>query len=583
MNALDAIRGGWILLIFLAAYFWYPSWLLRRSSQANPLLWVAGNWARGVFGITAGISVLSRLRAVDSASVILLLAAVATLRWTLEHRQSTGGRGLHRIAIQLLQRLEGQPLAAVHFPSQPEGGSEGNFGFIRISRGTEWQAATLAAVLLLTCVLAGQHALTELRPDQPAEYTSLLQARQITLGLQNGFSFRIFPSMIAATSLLSGQDEMEVARFLVPATNIFLVLSLGLLIWVCTKTGMAAVAGMYALGAAAFPLASAGNPVAPESTREALWRLLHTSPSELRPTPEFALGLVFVLLGIALLGDWHRNSRDRDVLVDFVCCWVLAGSVSITLAALLALGAAVVLLQPLTGAILLALAFYGIAACPGLLGGSDGASQWLTALPVAAALAGGGAIAMVNFLLVRRAGAEGEAFIALLCVALALTWFPPHRLPARYLEYESAARATQQIAHQLPRETWTVVAPAEQLPETLGSGAHMDLARFVESYREQATRADFHLPAATEHLFIFVEKQPFQIFAQEPQAVSFAVLTDPTYVNYRSPGGRASLEAAALEMCESYRSAHAGMDIFFENQDLRIYHLDERPVAAQAR
>jgi hypothetical protein len=54
-------------------------------------------------------------------------------------------------------------------------------------------------------------------------------------------------------------------------------------------------------------------------------------------------------------------------------------------------------------------------------------------------------------------------------------------------------------------------------------------------------------------LFIYVEKVPFQIFAHEPSFVSFSVFTDITYRNCRSPAGRASLESAAMQLCENYR------------------------------
>jgi hypothetical protein len=50
-------------------------------------------------------------------------------------------------------------------------------------------------------------------------------------------------------------------------------------------------------------------------------------------------------------------------------------------------------------------------------------------------------------------------------------------------------------------------------------------------------------------------------------------LADPTYRNYRSSAGRASLELAALRMCEEYRSAHPADSIFYEDEALRIYRL----------
>ena len=163
---------------------------------------------------------------------------------------------------------------------------------------------------------------------------------------------------------------------------------------------------------------------------------------------------------------------------------------------------------------------------------------------------------------------------ALLCVAV--IWLRPQRLLGQCLEYEAAARATQEIAYKFPRQTWVVAAPVEQLAETFGLGAHEDLAGFVEKYRSQVSSPEFRFQDAREDLFIYVEKRPFQIFSREPETVSFSVLTDPTYRNYRSPGGRASLEAAALQLCETYRQYHSNADVFFENEALRIYHIHQQ-------
>jgi hypothetical protein len=56
----------------------------------------------------------------------------------------------------------------------------------------------------------------------------------------------------------------------------------------------------------------------------------------------------------------------------------------------------------------------------------------------------------------------------------------------------------------------------------------------------------------------------------------FSVLTDITYRNYRSPAGRASLESAAMQLCEDYRRDHSDADIYFEDDSLRIYHIQQQ-------
>jgi len=125
-----------------------------------------------------------------------------------------------------------------------------------------------------------------------------------------------------------------------------------------------------------------------------------------------------------------------------------------------------------------------------------------------------------------------------------------------------------------------VAAPVEQLAETLGLGGHEDLAGFVEKYRSQVSSPEFFFQDAREDLFIYVEKKPFQMFSREPETVSFSVLKDPVYRNYRSPGGRASLEAAAEQLCERYWQYHPNVDVFFENEDPRIYHIHQQQTSA---
>ena len=182
--------------------------------------------------------------------------------------------------------------------------------------------------------------------------------------------------------------------------------------------------------------------------------------------------------------------------------------------------------------------------------------------------------------LVARTGRTTATVLLAACLGVAVIWLRPQRFVGRCLEYEAAARATQEIAYSFPRQTWVVAAPVEQLAETFGLGGHEDLAGFVQNYRSQVSSPRFHFPDARQDLFIYVEKRPFQIFSREPEKVSFSVLSDPTYRNYRSPGGRASLEAAALQLCENYRQHHSNVDVFFENEVLRIYHIHQQQASA---
>jgi len=450
--------------------------------------------------------------------------------------------------------------------------------WLRALEGRELLSACFVVVLGTTIVLRTEHAVRELRFDQPEQYSALLRARELMLNIHPAGRPFVFPSMIAATSLLSGTDPMQVTRFVTPAIGLFVVLATGLLIQVCARGGVACVAAMYCLGAAAFPPASNQTVVA-TSAMEKIESVFSGSPSTIRARPEFALGLLFLLLALVFLADWYRNSRGWDSLLDFTCCLLLTGIISQVLLVVLVIAAGVLLLRPMAGLFAFVMLCYGLAACATLSTGITVPDEISTILPVAAAVLLGCVLALMEAALVANAGRKAETALLVVCLSVAVIWLRPQRLPGRCLEYETAARATQEIASRFPRQTWVVAAPVEQLAETFGLGGHEDLAGFVEKYRSQVSSPEFRFQSAREDLFIYVEKKPFQIFSREPQTVSFSVLTDPTYRNYRSPGGRASLEAAALQLCESYRQYHSNADVFFDNEVLRIYHIHPQPAS----
>jgi hypothetical protein len=448
--------------------------------------------------------------------------------------------------------------------------------WLRVLERKELLVTCFAVVLLTTGILGAEHAFRELRLDQPGQYDVLLHARELILDLGVGGGPLVFPAVIATTSLLSGRDPMQVTRFLSPAVGILTVLAIGLLIRACTRFGVACLAAMYCLGAAAFPPVR-NDPGVAMSLMQKLESVIWVSPASLRATPEFGLGLLFLLLALAVLADWYKNSRRWNSLLDFACCLVLVGLVSRSLLLILVTAAGVLLLQPMIGLVVLVVVCYGLAAYNTIAANPIDPSTTLTVLPIAAAVGVGCLFALTEAVLspLSRRGVEAALLIAGLVVAV--IWFPPRRAPRQCLEYEAAARVTQQIASRFPRQSWVVAAPVEQLAETFGLGAHEDLAGFVETYRNQVSNSEFRFPDAREDLFIYVEKRPFQIFSREPETISFPVLTDVTYRSYRSPGGRASLESAALQLCESYRQYHSDADIFFENEELRIYHIHQDP------
>jgi len=577
MPALDVLKAFWILGVFFATFFGLPTYLFSGRTNAPWVIRMAGNGARAVLCATILVFLLSSLRVLGAITVGLIFCATlavgcfrkraGTPRHLLTELQAT--------VINIIRQVESRSfelllLARKRLPTSA--GRRVN-QWLRHLDGKELLGACFVVVLGIAVVLQAEHAVRELRFDQPEQYSALLRARELMLNIHLVARPLVFPATVAATSLLSSTDPTQVTRFLTPAIGVFVVLAAGLLLQVCARGRVASVAAIYCLGAAAFPPVRDQTGVA-ISTMQRIESVFSASPATTRSRPEFALGLLFLLLALVFLADWHRSLRGWDSLLDFACCLLLTGFVSQVLLMLLVMSAGVLLLRPMAGPFAFATLSYGLMVCATLPAGITVPEELRAILPVAGAILVGCLLAFLEAQLAARWRAEAVLLGTCLCVAV--IWLRPQQLHGQSLEYEAAARATQQIAYRFPRQSWVVAAPVEQLAETFGLGGHEDLAGFVQQYGSQAARPDFRFPEARENLFIYVEKKPFQIFSREPGTVSFSVLADPTYRNYRSPGGRASLEAAALQLCESYRQFHSNAEIFYEDEDLRIYQIRQQ-------
>src|SRR6266699_3780517 len=586
MAAMDALKAFWILGVFLSTFLWLPTHLFSGRPNSPGVIRIAGNWARTVLCVTILVFLLSSLRVLGAITVVLLFLGTIAVSW-FRKRAGRPRRlltNLQAATVSIMCQVESRSLGLFLPRRRSPTSARLPWGlrvtpWLKVLEGRELLGACFVVVLGITVVLRTEHALRELRFDQPEQYSALLRARELMFNTHPAGRPFVFPAVIATTSLLSSTDPTQVTRFLTPAIGLFVVLATGLLIQVCARAGVACVAAIYCLGAAVLPTARSQTGVAISAT-EKIESVFSVSPATLEVRPEFALGLLFLLLALVFLADWYRNSRGWDSLLDFTCCLLLTAMVSEVLLVILVLAAGVLLLRPMAGLFALVMLCYGLVAWASLSAGIHIPDEMRTILPVAAAILVGCALAFIKAPLVARTGRTTATVLLAACLGVAVIWLRPQRFVGRCLEYEAAARATQEIAYSFPRQTWVVAAPVEQLAETFGLGGHEDLAGFVQNYRSQVSSPRFHFPDARQDLFIYVEKRPFQIFSREPEKVSFSVLSDPTYRNYRSPGGRASLEAAALQLCENYRQHHSNVDVFFENEVLRIYHIHQQQASA---
>ena len=577
----DVLRAMWIVVSFLAIFFWFPSRLLSRNHNRGWLISIASSWVRMVLCATIAVVLLPRFKVLTAITVIFLLVAAFVLTWLHRHewRLQKGVVSLQRQVLAGVRGLEKQFLGlrlVAHRRGSGESLSQPHpwYEWAKNLKEKEFLAAAFLFVCGLTGLLYWGDALQELRFTWPDQYVALLHARESMLNMIAGGRPIVFPALLAITSLISGSDPLQTTRFLSPFVACLVVLCLGLLVHKCTEGAAPSLIAMYCFAGAAFPPAD-GVPLVATTTMQKLYAILWgKSLAATRAPTEFQLGLSFLFLGLIFLDDWYR-SRRRGSVINLVCCLLLVGMISqLLLLVFVCLGAAF-LLRPaiLLPSFLLAGCGLAIAAALWPQPFTEDASL---ILPSATAVGIGWLVAVTLMLLRLVALAPGEPAVLLTFSLVAVFWLPPHRPAKQPLEYESVVRETQELTESFPRQKWLLVAPVEQLPETLGLGGYRDLASFVEEYQGQVGAPEFRFSQPQEHLFIYVEKVPFQIFAHEPSFVSFSVLTDITYRNYRSPAGRASLETAAMQLCEDYRRHHSDADIYFEDDSLRIYHIQKQ-------
>ena len=583
MPVLDLLKAGWIIVTFLLVFFWVPSRLFGRRSTSAYIIWVAGNFVRMLICVAASILFLTGIKVLGAITVVLFLVAALGISWLRNHSWQVRGviGSVQDKTLKLVRRAESQALTKfVDADAEPKPFSfhlprflQLNF-WLALLENREVLIAAFVLVFVVSAALSWQIPIHQLRYEHVEQYGVLLRAREFALNLHTIGRPFVVPSALVTTSLISAVDLSQVTRYLSPLIGILLVLSLGLFVRICTRTGAGGIVAMYCLGAAALPPTSAPAEVA-TTLREKLLGLLDYTPSVTRPGPEFALGLILLLLGLSFLADWYRNG-GRDSLIDVLCCLVLVSIVSQYLLVIFLVAGAAMLLGPWVGIIAVIVFCYGSAIFATVNSGVL-PNDVFTVLPLVAGIAAGCFIAFVHSALAPLTGKRTDAVVLAVCLVVAAVWLRPHDLTAQFLEFESAAQQSRKISQSLPRQRWVVVAPVEQLPETFGFGGYEDLAGFVQKYQHQVNDPGFEFKDAPEDYLIYVEKVPFQMFASEPAMLSFATLTDSTYRNYRSPAGRASLESDAMQLCESYRASHSNVTIYYEDNELRIYRIHTPP------
>src|SRR2546429_511156 len=243
MPALDAVKAFWILGIFLCMFFWLPTRLFSGRPNFSAVICMAGNWARMVLCVTIFVFLLSGLKVFGAITVVLLFLGAIIVSW---FRKRTGMSrrlltNLQATTINLIRHFESRSFGRFLVPGKSSSRSARPSWASRVEpwlkmlEGRELLGASLVVVLATSAVLRTEHAVRELRFDQPEQYSALLRARQLMLNIHPAERPVVFPAMIATTSFLSSTDPMQVTRFLTPAIGLLLVLATGLLVQVSAR------------------------------------------------------------------------------------------------------------------------------------------------------------------------------------------------------------------------------------------------------------------------------------------------------------------------------------------------------------
>jgi hypothetical protein len=139
-----------------------------------------------------------------------------------------------------------------------------------------------------------------------------------------------------------------------------------------------------------------------------------------------------------------------------------------------------------------------------------------------------------------------------------------------HVEYDAAARQTLRIVSEVTTPNWLLVAPLEQRVELPDPRRFFSLADFVKRFGDRAADRQFRFDVAGHELFVFVEKTPLRVAPEAALTpVRYALAVNPFVL----PNARARLERQAFELCEAYRRTHTGVSIYYDDDNLRIYHV----------
>ena len=178
----------------------------------------------------------------------------------------------------------------------------------------------------------------------------------------------------------------------------------------------------------------------------------------------------------------------------------------------------------------------------------------------------------------RAATAVCHSGPALAVVVISLAVLLPARRAAREgpLQDELAARAAWRISRELPRNTWMIVSPVQELAFTYGRGWHMELVDFAGRFQpEQVAHPDFRFQFPSRNVFIFLEKRPLVAPQSVSSLAALGASLDPAVAAYLPALGRQSLQFQVARLLAAYAATHPGVETYAEDSSVVVFRIRE--------
>jgi len=518
------------------------------------------------------VGMLSAGRLLNWFTLLLVCLSPPLVRWLRQHRWSVdrGARETaRRAAIAATHALEGRSWRR-HVAEALRSGRARWAARLRAAGplgdpGSDGAmvAGFLTAAAAVTIYLRFGPVFGDPRLGSPEAYAVLLQARQALANQPGALLTPVTAALAAAVSIATSLNTVHVVRLMAPAVGVILVCAAALFARRMTASATVSVMVFWILGACTLGLG--GEP--PTEVGPA-WILDRTLARQWT-AHDGTTALLFLVLACICLESWRR-SRPAAVRGAAACSLIVGLASPWLLILLIPVGAARFVPRNFR-LVTIGTAWTAIT----FVAASKGPSDVAFALPVAIAFLVSGVWGLLADYASRivRTDLRPAAAAVLVLTTLAML---PQRTGGLYLEHEITAVKTLEIASVFPRGRWLIVAPIEQLAEVYGRGWFQDPVAFLDANAARAGDPSFAFDVSVDDLFVVVERVPFKTFASEATHVPFATLADPSYRQYRSLAGRATLQAQLLRLCEAYRRTHDDASIYYEDAKITIYRIHLR-------